>query len=338
MLNFSEHHSFRDFLNHAYSRACSRLFLESGDETTKTSDLRIGRANRKFPVWLTIMCICILLCGNIQAQEKRVSTQKEKELLTIVIGPFEKSAKNHQYFFPKLLELVLSKTEATDGPFEITYHPYIYTSARIIAELKYGRSYNVIWTTPTEDRERDLLPIKISLLKGLNSYRIFLIRQEDQDKFKHINSVEDLRQFKAGSVSNWPDTKVMLNNDLPVVTSAHYELLFTMLAGRRFDYFPRGLYEVWDEQKNNVDKGIVVEDHIMIYYPAPIYFFVNRKDVKLADRIERGLRIAMQDGSYDELFFSIPGFKRGYEEIGNKSRRSFTLEDAPKVTPTPAKP
>src|SRR5690606_10365438 len=92
-----------------------------------------------------------------------------------------------------------------------------------------------------------------------------------------------------------------------------------------FDYFSRGLYEVWEELRIHSDKGLVIEDRLMLHYHSPIYFFVNRKDKKLADRIHRGLQIAMADGSFDELFFSIPGFKQGYEEMMNPDRRILDL-------------
>jgi hypothetical protein len=255
------------------------------------------------------------------------------EVQQIVLPFIKANAPSHQAYFPKLLALVLDKTAATHGPYEISYFRNNFTSARIISELKFGRSINVLWTSPDEDRERELLPIRVSLLQGLNSHRIFLIRQKDREKFKAIQSLDELRRFRAGSVSNWPDTKVMQASDLPVVTSAHYELLFTMLAGKRFDYFPRGLYEIWDEQLVHADKDLVIEESLMFYYPAPIYFFVNPRDKKLAERIERGLQLAMEDGSYHELFFSVPSFKRGYEELSNKERRIFDLEQPNIATP-----
>lgn len=245
--------------------------------------------------------------------------------LKIILSPMEESARNHAIYFPKLLELALTKTRDSDGPFEISYHSQRYTTARILVELKYGRTINVIWTSPNEDRERELLPIRISLLQGLNSHRVFLIREEDREKFTAIKTLSELRAVKAGAVVNWPDTKIMQNNDLPVVTTAHYELLFTMLASKRFDYFPRGLNEIWDEQKVHAQRGLVVEESLMFYYPSPIYFFVNTKDKALAERIERGLRIAQEDGSFNELFFSIPGFRKGSDELTAKKRRVFDL-------------
>jgi hypothetical protein len=99
-----------------------------------------------------------------------------------------------------------------------------------------------------------------------------------------------------------------------------------MLIGKRFDYFPRGLDEVWSEEKLFSNKGIIIEQHLMLKYSTSKYFFVNKRNVALADRIERGLKIAIADGSFDALFNSIPGYKRGYEEIANKKRLIFTLK------------
>ena len=274
-----------------------------------------------------------LIVGIMLAASCSALGSQPTEVQQIVLPFIKANAPSHQTYFPKLLALVLDKTAATHGPYEISYFRNNFTSARIISELKFGRSINVLWTSPDEDRERELLPIRVSLLQGLNSYRIFLIRQKGREKFKAIQSLDELRRFRAGSVSNWPDTKVMQDSDLPVVTSAHYDLLFTMLAGKRFDYFPRGLYEIWDEQQVHADKDLVIEESLMFYYPAPIYFFVNPRDKKLAERIERGLQLAIEDGSYHELFFSVPSFKRGYEELSNKERRIFDLEQPNIATP-----
>lgn len=276
------------------------------------------------------MGIVLLYSGGALAQDSlAVNAEKnswQPEPLKIVLSPIEKSARNHVIYFPKLLELALTKTEATDGPFVITYHPQLYTSARVIAELMSGRSINVIWTLPSDAQKKELLAVPVSLLRDLNSHRAFLIRKEDQHKFTAIQSLNDLRRLRAGAVINWPDTKIMQHNDLPVVTTPHYELLFTMLAGKRFDYFPRGLYEIWEEQKFHSEKDLVIEQTIMLRYTSPINFYVNKKDKKLADRIERGLNIAIEDGSFDKLFLSVPGFKKGMNEIHSGKRKIFDLE------------
>ncbi|MES2824081.1 MAG: hypothetical protein V4732_10805 [Pseudomonadota bacterium] len=246
--------------------------------------------------------------------------------LHIVTPPFERSAKTHEVYYLQLLRLALEKNVATDGPFIIEQHSKNLSHKRFLAELaREDGAIDIIWTMNDKRREQELLPIKVSLLRGLNSYRIFLIRKEDQHIFSSVTTFQELSKLSAGSSINWPDTPILESNGLPVVTAAHYELLFTMLAAKRFDYFPRGLYEIWNEQQIHADKNFSIESSIMLHYHAPIYFFVNKNNKALADRIERGLLLAIKDGSFDQLFFSIPGFKKGFDEMHNSSRRIFNL-------------
>jgi ABC-type amino acid transport substrate-binding protein len=245
--------------------------------------------------------------------------------LKVVIPPFEKAAESHIGYFYDVLKLALKKTEASDGPFEISFASETSSVNRSLADLKNDVNINVMWTTIDKRREQELLPVRISLLHELNNYRIFLIRDGDQARFDQVKSVNDLRKLTAGLGSQWPDADVMRNDDFNVVTSPTYSSLFKMLVAKRFDYFPRGLYEVWDEAARYKDQGLVVEKKLMLYYQAPFYFFVNKKNTALADRIERGLNIALADGSFDELFLSVPSYKRGMEEQKNSQRILFPL-------------
>ncbi len=275
-----------------------------------------------------LRCCAVLLwamaAGHAASADNR--TENQAEPLRIVIPPLEESSRHHTAYFPTLLELALSRTLDSHGPYVIETYPHLFTNARFLAELRRNGVINVMWTTLDEQRSQDLLAVPISLLRGLNSYRVFLIREEDMERFQAIESLEDLRLLRAGQGAHWPDTQVLEMNQLPVVTSVHYELLFSMLAGNRFDYFPRGLYEVWDEQRLHQDKGLIIEPNLMIYYPSPFYFSVSPDNRELAERIEAGLLAAEADGSLDELFFSVPGFTRGHRELESGKRRLFELE------------
>jgi hypothetical protein len=254
-----------------------------------------------------------------------IGNTQATETLKITLPSMEKSSAAHLVYFYQALELALKKTEATDGPFIINYYPEALPVKRFLAELQNGSIVNVMWTTMNKERSEKLLPIRISLLKELNNYRVLLIRKNDQAIFSRIKNVEELRQLRAGLGSQWPETELFKKNNFAVVTAANYESLFKMLAANRFDYFQRGCYEIWNELEAQKDKNLVIEQHLMLHYDAPFYFFVNKKNTKLANRIERGLRIAQEDGSFDKLFFSIPGFKRGYEEQFNKQRLLFRI-------------
>ncbi|MFO1388403.1 diguanylate cyclase [Cellvibrio sp.] len=249
------------------------------------------------------------------------------ETLRITIPHIEQSAPTAVYY-PQVLQLALSKTEKTDGPFEVVQLSQMLTKARFEAEVKRKNNglINVIWSNTNKDLESALIPIRISLLKDLTNYRVFLIRKGDQEKFSRVKSLNDLSTFKAGQGARWTDTEVLTANHLPVTTSPLFEPLFNMLLGKRFDYFPRGLDEIWSEAEMFEPKGIVIEQHLMLNYETARYFFVNKNNPKLAERIERGLRIAIADGSFDKLFYSVPGHKRGYEEIAHKKRLVLKLE------------
>jgi hypothetical protein len=47
---------------------------------------------------------------------------------------------------------------------------------------------------------------------------------------------------------------------------------------------------------------LAVEQKLAIYYPYPVYFFVNKHDYDLAGRIQYGLDQALKDGRFKDLF------------------------------------
>lgn len=235
------------------------------------------------------------------------------------------SAREHAAYFPRLLRLALDKTVATDGPYELAYYGNELTSLRRNIELKNNGVINVMWDGANRQREAELLPVRISLIKELNDYRVFLIRSEDAARFAAVRTLDELRKLKAGAGANWPSADVLRFNGLPVETSGGYEYLFPMLRVKRFDYMPRGAQEAWAEMELHQGEGLQVESTIFLHYRVPFYFFVSRSRPELAARIERGLRMAQKDGSFERLFNSIPAFQRGMAEIAARKRRVFEL-------------
>ncbi|WP_458232578.1 substrate-binding periplasmic protein [Roseateles sp. P5_E8] len=256
-----------------------------------------------------------------------LQSARAAEPLRISIPQLSPSSQEHASYFPQLLRLALEKTRASDGPFEIRYYEQAMSGARQFAELRNNGAINLIWDGSNARRETELLPVRISLLRELNDYRVFLIRKDDQARFRTVHTLADLSHFTAGAGENWPSTAVLRANGLPVVTSIGYEQLFGMLAARRFDYMPRGVYEASFEQRQH--NGLAIEQGLFLHYSVPFYFFTSRQNPALADRIERGLRAALADGSFDRLFRSIPSFKRSLDEIHAGKRRVLELQLPP---------
>ncbi len=246
--------------------------------------------------------------------------------LKVVTPSLHPGSTGHAAYFPQLLRLALEKTVATEGAFEISTIDQYLTSPRQVAEIKKNGIINLMWDGSNKSREAELWPVRVSLLRNLNDYRVFLIREEDAARFRQVKTLEQLRQFKAGAGVNWPSTEILKHNDLPVVTSIAYAYLFPMLRAGRFDYMPRGVYEVWHEQQANSAEKLAIEETIFLHYPVPFYFFVSRENQALGERVERGLKMAIKDGSFDKLFDSIPAFQRSAAEIAAQKRRVFKLK------------
>lgn len=121
----------------------------------------------------------------------------------------------------------------------------------------------------------------------------------------------------------------------PVITSNTFRKLLPMLVGGRYDFFPRVLYEVRVEKESFNQYQIAVEENILLAYPFVLYFFVSLDIEMLAQQIEDGSERAIDDGSYEQLFFSNPMIKYAPSKANLKERKIFHLTNSnlPKGTP-----
>lgn len=250
------------------------------------------------------VCLWLLLAASVSA-----------EPLKVVIPHWGVNGDQQNSYFYKLLVLAFAETAPLDGPVDLQVYPENLSSARLMADLKKNITIDVVWNGTTEAREQEYLPIYISLLRELNEHRVLLIRREDQEKFAAVQILDDLRKLTAGAGADWPSTQVLRTNDLPVVAVNNGGLLYAMLKAKRFDYMSRNMFEAWDEENTYAKDGLAIEKTLLLKGGVPFYFFVNKHNAKLAERIDRGLKMAIADGSFAKLFFSFPDFKRGHDEI-----------------------
>lgn len=234
----------------------------------------------------------------------------------------------------QLLQFILEKTEKTDGPFMIQTAQQELPQARDFELVKQG-FIDVILTSTSKEREQELHPIRIPIYKGLYGYHIAIINESDQPKFSAIRTRANFQKLWAGINAIWPETQIFRANGFNVVATSGYRELFAMLKERRFDYFPRCAHEPWRELEDMKIPGLVVETDLVIHYPNPGYIFTSKDNLKLADRLERGFRMALEDGSFDQLFYNHPMIKQALERANLKNRRMFELTNPllPEQTP-----
>ncbi|SHO58504.1 substrate-binding periplasmic protein [Vibrio quintilis] len=275
------------------------------------------------------VCIFIvilsLICTDVYA--KTAVQAKEIKVTEVIYPPAQSSLDKRDQDFIEILSMALKKTESTDGPFVIRPTKVAMNPLRFHRELEKNNEPNIIWASVTKQREERFLPIRIPLRKGILGYRVFLINKSQQPRFSAITSVNQLKQLTAGQGATWLDSDILAANGFDVEVGFSYEGLFKMLNAGRFDYFPRGINEVYVElqQRKTQHPEIDVEKTILLYYPLPKYFFVNKNNQHLADRIERGLNMMIKDGSFDEIFMKYNKFY--IDAIHLPNRRVFLIDN-----------
>ena len=199
----------------------------------------------------------------------------------------------------ELLKLSLSKV----GPeFQVELADVPMNQARQVLELEAGRLLDVAPMPTSAEREARLLAVYIPINRGVLGWRLGLIRKGDAARFADVNTLDDLKQVRIAQGMYWPDTDILRANGIAVITGPTYEGLFQMIAGKRFEYFPRSVMEIWNEQASNAD-ALEVEPRIALHYPFyASYFMLNKSNTRLAEIIRQGLEKALADGSADRLF------------------------------------
>lgn len=206
-----------------------------------------------------------------------------------------------------LLKQVLEVTKEAFGPYQLNPVSQSITQSRGVSMLEEGRLVTVAFLPTSIERERRLRPIRKSIMQGILGFRILLSNDAVVDALADVESLQTLsNNFMAGFGSQWADLEILEANGLKVVGATQYEALFAMLNARRFDYFPRGLNEAWNEMDRFSSKysGLRVVPNIALYYPYPVYFFVSPNNLVLAKRIEKGMDQLESSGMFQHLFMS----------------------------------
>lgn len=215
------------------------------------------------------------------------------------IPPQSEHDVSHHYFIT-LLKLSLEETVDEYGASEVAFTGHM-EQGRALHELQRGRRLDVYWAGTSLQREQMLRAVRIPLVKGLLGFRISLIRKASEVAFNRIQNLDDLKRFTACQGEHWPDSDILEAAGIPVRRGPIYELMFRQLDAGRCDYFPRGLHEGVGEMEARKQKfpEMMIYPDLIIYYPFPMYFFVNRANIRLAQRLELGLNRIIDKGMFD---------------------------------------
>jgi hypothetical protein len=231
----------------------------------------------------------------------------------------------------QLLSLALDQTGVN---YQLKPSASIQPKGKTLARLQDNREINIVWTMTNPQREKELLPIRIPIFKGLIGWRLFLIRQDMAERFTYIQQLDHLVKLSPLQGRDWPDTKILQSNGFDVITERSQSALIRMLGNAQGDFFPRSIIEIWEElAKSEAENQLQIQPSLGIRYPAAIYFFVNKKSVPLARLIEIGLEKAIKNGKFEALF--MEKYKAYIDKAQIENRTFYTLVNnfLPEKTP-----
>jgi hypothetical protein len=256
-----------------------------------------------------------------------VSFKSYVQAKDVVLYPwFDEGQFKEDDYYLKLLTLALEHSKNEFGEYELKKSVQPMYQGRSIVEIKKNRNVSITWTMTSKKREQEINPIRIPLLRGLGGYRIFLIKEGQQERFSRINTADELKELVAGQGHDWPDSVILSDNSYRLITGPGHKTLFNMLQYGRFDYMPRALHEPWNEAK--MFDGLQVESTLALHYPSPYYFFVSNDNLRLKNRLEIGLTAAEKNGSFKQLFDTHPVTKNMLMSAKLSQRKVFKLKNS----------
>ena len=236
------------------------------------------------------------------------------------VGEF--SEKDTRHYYPlALLKHILYITEAEFGKCELEAVGEA-NQARQIAWLKANGPIDIAWLPVTDTLNQNLNAIPIPIRKGFLGWRLLLVKKDELDVFADINTLADFEPYTLGFGATWGDLPVMQHNFTNVITSVSYDSLFEMLKRDRFDFLSRAVYEAYDEllvRKDLLDT-VVIEPHLALRYRQADFFYVKKDDKALQERIKKGFKKAIRNGSFNVLFY---GYYADYIEKSNMDKRTI---------------
>lgn len=169
---------------------------------------------------------------------------------------------------------------------------------RALRELQKGELIDLFWMGTDAQKEQLLRPVRIPLERGLLGYRLLTIQRQQTASFDRIYHLSQLSHLQACQGLGWADSPILQHAGLKVLTSPDYENLFKQINAGRCDYFPRGVHEGQPElaKRASLYPDLIIYPHLMLHYPLTVYFFTNKQNEALAQWIEQGLELMIDDG------------------------------------------
>lgn len=276
---------------------------------------------------LVALLLPAIIAGRVAAVEETAGV--------LLHRPAESTMDLRNRYFIDLLQLAIDHTVADYGLLTLKPADIPVSQERSFHLVRNGIYMDIVWGMTDSERERELAPVRIPLLKGLLGCRVAIVRRDRLAEFSRINTIEDLQDYTIIQGTGWPDVDILKASGLNVITSPDYDGMFAMINGGRADLFFRGITEAWVEIGSVGFADLAVDTNLLLSYPGPIYFFVNRAREDLVERLTTGLQRAIENGRFDAVINHHPYIIEARTELARHERRVFPLQNPQLPAETP---
>ncbi len=211
----------------------------------------------------------------------------------------------HHVYSTALLRLALEKTRPEYGDYRLQPIPPR-NYARSLKAVVDNTYPNLVIETSyeqvlTHHAQLDYINFPVDL--GVLGYRVCFINPKLKAAGVKIDTLAQLQQYSFVHGVGWADTEIFRHNGLKVQEIENYDGIFLMVIGGRVDFFCRGANEILGEKEQfkHLSK-LMIDDHFMLVYPLPRFFYFNKANQLAKERISLGLDKAYADGSLQQLW------------------------------------
>lgn len=278
----------------------------------------IGLNSRRMMLFAAVCFSLSLFCSGTAGEQ----------MIYIYNAPESENDVRYVYHW-EILRTALERTAGKYGPYRM-FRSEQMNEIRQERELSSGSGkLTVMYCDDKPGFGARLCAVYIPVDRNLVGYRIFLIRKERQKEFSAVRNAADLRRYVFGFGAGWIDVDIMKRSGFSVLTGTSYEGLFNMLARKRFDVFSRSAAEIVDEYEARREQypDLHIEDTLCLSIPQPMYFWFSKtaEGRRLAARAEEGMRMMLDDGTYDRIFERHYG--HDIRKLRLSSRRIIRLDN-----------
>jgi len=203
----------------------------------------------------------------------------------------------------ELMHEVMERTVPKYGPYTITVDTNHMERDRLVRTMAQGGVVNVTSSPADANYLSKLLWVDIPIDMGLQSWRIALVDAEQAARVRSAAEKGELKQLRAGVGSTWVSRTFLHDNGYRYVAGGNYDGLFDMLMAGRFDYFPRGVHEIFPEYDLRRARWprLAVDESFLIHANMPMLFFISPSEPRLQQRVQAGMEAMLKDGSLERF-------------------------------------